>query len=85
MMNLQRTIHLDQQEFPAKLTPSRAGYSIGHWDKEVLVVQTRGFLAGILSADTNTPHSASLLVTERFALDAANGALNREFTAEDGV
>ncbi|HEY0961442.1 MAG TPA: DUF6152 family protein [Pseudomonadales bacterium] len=84
LMNLERTIHLDS-EFPADITPSRAGYSIGRWDGDVLVVETRGILAGILSADTNTPHSDELRVTERFSLDPQNGALLREFEAEDGV
>ena len=85
LMNLQRTIHLDQKEFPANLKPSRGGYSIGRWEKDVLIVETRGILAGILSADTNTPHSDKLKVTERFSIDAANGALVREYEAEDGV
>jgi Family of unknown function (DUF6152) len=85
LMNMERTIHLDQAEFPATFTPSRTGYSIGHWEQDLLVVQTRGFLAGILSADTNTPHSENLTVTERFSLDSANGALVREYTAEDGT
>lgn len=84
LMNMERTIHLDQQ-FPANIAPSRPGYSIGHWENDVLVVETRGFLAGILSADTNTPHSADLHVIERFSLDAANGALLREYTATDGT
>ena len=85
LMNLERTIHLDQRDFPAKLTPSRAGYSIGRWDNDVLIVETRGLLPGILSADANTPHSGDFRVTERFSLDPANGALLREFTAEDGT
>lgn len=85
LMNMERTIHLDQQEFPTTITPSRTGYSIGRWENDVLIVETRGLLAGILSADTNTPHSDALRVTERFTLDPANGALLREFTAEDGV
>lgn len=85
MMKLERTIHLDQTAFPATLTPSRAGYSIGHWDHDVLVVQSRGFLPGILSADTATPHSGNFTVTERFHVDPANGALVREFEAEDNV
>ncbi len=84
LMNMERTIHING-EFPATLTPSRPGYSIGRWDGDVLVVETRGFLAGILSADTNTPHSDAMHVTERFSLDPANGALLREFAAEDGV
>ena len=85
LMNLERTVHLDQRDFPANLTPSRAGYSIGRWDNDVLIVETRGLLPGILSADANTPHSGDFRVTERFSLDPANGALLREFTAEDGT
>lgn len=84
LMNLERTIHIDG-EFPANITPSRAGYSIGRWENDVLIVETRGILAGILSADTNTPHSDALRVTERFSLDPQNGALVRQFEAEDGV
>ena len=85
LMNLERTIHLDQRDFPANLTPSRAGYSTGRWENDVLIVETRGLLPGILSADANTPHSGDFRVTERFSLDPANGALLREFTAEDGT
>lgn len=84
LMNMERTIHLDQ-DFPADIVPSRPGYSIGHWENDVLIVQTRGFLAGILSADANTPHSNGFNVTERFSLDLTNGALLREFIAEDGI
>lgn len=84
LMNMERTIHIDGQ-FPASITPSRPGYSIGRWDNDVLVVETRGFLAGILSADSNTPHSTEFRVTERFSLDPQNGALVREFEAEDGI
>lgn len=83
LMNMQRTIHIDG-EFPATIEPSRPGYSIGRWEGDVLVVQTKGFLPGILSADTNTPHSGSFRVTERFSLDPQNGALVREYEAEDG-
>lgn len=85
LMNMERTIHLDQDEFPDNLDPSRSGYSIGHWEDDVLIVESRGFLPGILSADTSTPHSGSFRVTERFSLDPDNGALVREFEAEDGV
>jgi hypothetical protein len=84
LMNMERTIHIDG-EFPASLTPTRTGYSIGRWENDVLIVETRGFLPGILSADTSTPHSDAFRVTERFSLDPANGALVREFEAEDGV
>lgn len=83
LMNLERIIHLDRSDFPANITPTRAGYSIGRWEGDVLVVETRGFLPGILSADTRTPHSGAMRVTERFSLDAENGALVREYEAVD--
>lgn len=83
LMNMERTIHIGTDEFPAEIQPSRTGYSIGRWDGGVLVVRTLGFLSGILSADTRTPHSEALQVTERFSLDVENGALVREFEAVD--
>ena len=49
----------------------------------MLVVETRGFLPGILSADARTPHSGEMQVLERFSLDTENGALVREFEATD--
>ena len=83
LMNMERTIHIGEADFPATLVPSRSGYSIGRWENDVLIVETRGFLPGILSADSRTPHSAEMVVTERFSLDLANGALVREFEAVD--
>ena len=83
LMNMERTIHLDQADFPAAIEASRTGYSIGRWENDVLIVETRGFLPGILSADARTPHSAEMTVTERFTLDTTNGALVREFEAVD--
>lgn len=83
LMNLKRTIRLNE-EFPEQLESSRTGYSVGRWNDDVLVVETRAFLPGILSADTRTPHSGELHVIERFRLDPENGALIREYEATDG-
>ncbi len=82
LMNLERTIHLNET-FPERIEPSRAGYSIGRWEDDVLIVETKGFLPGILSADTRTPHSDAFRVTERFRLSAEDGALIREYEATD--
>lgn len=82
-MGLERTIHLDMDEHPEDIVPSRAGHSIGWWDGDVLVVDTVGFLPGILSADGRVPHSAELHVVERFSLDPETLALTREYVAED--
>jgi len=80
-LGLERTIHLDQGEHPAVLTPSRAGHSIGRWDNDVLVVDTTGFLPGTLRGVT--PHSEQLRVVERFSLDPTSMLLKREYTADD--
>jgi hypothetical protein len=81
-MGMQRTIHLNAAH-PERLTPTRAGHSIGRWDGDVLVVDTIGFEPGILSADARIPHSGELKVTERFELDPEKGALTRSYVAED--
>jgi hypothetical protein len=78
---LLRTIHLGMAAHPANIEPSRAGHSIGHWDNDVLVVDTIGFAPGTLAG--TTPHSDKLHVVERFSLDPAKPTLKREFTADD--
>src|SRR5688572_23018303 len=61
LMNMERTIHMNGA-FPANMLNSRTGYSIGRWENDVLIVDTIAFMPGILSADTNTPHSSSFRV-----------------------
>jgi hypothetical protein len=80
---IDRTIHLHEAQHPADIEPSVAGHSIGHWENEVLIVDTVGFAPGVLSADTLTMHSGQLHVVERFKLDAERRALRREYVAED--
>lgn len=82
-MGIERTIQLGLAEHPATIAPSVAGHSIGRWDGDVLVVDTVGFLPGILNADGRVPHSDQLHVVERFSLDPATQALRREYTAVD--
>ena len=82
-LGLERTIYLKLAAHPANITPSRAGHSIGKWDNDVLVVDTVGFLPGVLTGVT--PHSDKLHVVERFTLDAATMMLKREYTASDPV
>jgi hypothetical protein len=82
-MGLERVIDLEATGHPAEIVPSRAGHSIGHWEGDTLVVDTVGFLPGILSADGRLPHGEGLHVVERFTLDADGRALSREYAAED--
>jgi hypothetical protein len=82
-MDLARVIHLDQKVPSANVKPSRAGYSIGHWEGDVLVVETTHFLPGVLNADARVLHGAKLHVTERFELDTTGKKLTRRYEAVD--
>ena len=39
---------MNLKQHPPNVTPTRAGHSIGRWEGDVLVVDTVGFLPGIL-------------------------------------
>ena len=78
-----RQVFTDGRGHPKDPDPLFNGHSIGHWEGDVLVVNTTGFLPGFL----NTPvrNSDKLSVTEKFTLDTAKLALTRTYSAEDPV
>jgi hypothetical protein len=82
-MDLARTVHLDRATPPKGQPLSRSGYSVGRWDGDVLVVQTTGFLPGVLNADARILHGAQLRVTERYELDPSTHKLTRRYEAVD--
>jgi hypothetical protein len=65
LANQSRRIHLDDREFPADYPNQRVGYSIGHWDDDTLVIETR------LVTEWHAPrwpHSDQFHVVERWSL-----------------
>lgn len=82
-LGLERTIHMNLGEHPADIEPSRAGHSIGHWEGDVLVVDTVGFSPGVLSPPIL--NSDQLHVVERFSLDPEKMTLMRSYVATDPV
>ena len=80
-MNLKRTVFMNMKQHPANIKPTRAGHSIGRWDGDTLVVDTVGFLPGVLNGTTR--HGSKLHVTERFTLDPKTWELKRTWEAED--
>jgi hypothetical protein len=78
-----RTIHMNVTGHPANIEGSRAGHSIGRWEKDVLIVDTVGFAPGVLSPPIM--NSDKLHVVERFSLDPVKLLLTRSYTAEDPV
>jgi hypothetical protein len=82
-LGLRRTIYMNMKEHPKNAKPSRAGHSIGRWEKDTLVVDTVGFMPGVLNAPVR--HSDQLHVVERFTLDPATMQLRRAYEAKDPV
>jgi hypothetical protein len=78
-----RTVHLNMDNHPETIEPSRGGHSIGRWDGDVLIVDTIGFAPGVLSPPVL--NSTELHVVERFSLETDPIALVREYAAEDPV
>jgi hypothetical protein len=80
-LGVERTVYLTMTEHPDAIEPTLAGHSIGHWEDDVLVVDTVGFAPGLLNS--RMPHSDQLHVVERFSLDSEKNQLRREYTAND--
>jgi len=80
-MNLKRTVYMNLKQHPANVKPTRAGHSIGRWEGDTLVVDTVGFLPGVLNGTTR--HGEKLHVVERFTLDPKTWQLSRTWEAED--
>ncbi len=59
-----RQIFMDGRALESDPNPSFMGYSIGHWDKDTLVVESAGFNARTWIHD-GYPHTEALHMTER--------------------
>jgi len=83
-LDAQRIVYLEATH-PADLEPSLHGHSIGHWEDDVLVVDTIGFAPHAEGIGFGMPSSASKHLVERFALEADRQHLRYEVTVEDPV
>jgi hypothetical protein len=61
-----RQIYLDGRELEAAPNPSWMGYSVGHWDKDTLVVESFGFNDRTWLDHDGHPHTEALRMTERY-------------------
>jgi len=62
-----RQVFLDGRPLPDDPNPDWMGYSIGHWDKDTLVIESAGFNDRTWLDDQGHPHSEALHVTERLS------------------
>lgn len=82
--NQPRTVYLNEKTQPPDIYPSFNGHSIGHWDGDVLVVDTVGF-NGRGSVLAGVPKSTQTHITERFSWSADGKTMSAEITTEDPV
>jgi hypothetical protein len=61
-----RQIFLDGRQLPHDPNPSWMGYSVGHWEKDTLVVESAGFNDRTWLDFAGHPHTEALKMTERF-------------------
>ena len=64
--NLWRQVFLDGRQFAEDLNPSWLGYSIGKWDGDTLVVESKGFNGKTWLDQAGKPTTEALHVTERY-------------------
>src|ERR1700682_6241191 len=65
--NLHRQIYTDGRRLPKEFDyPAFLGYSVGHWERDVFVVETAGFNDKTRLDLMGHPHSEALRITERF-------------------
>jgi hypothetical protein len=77
-----RTIFTDGRNLPEDPSPAWLGYSIGHWEGDVLVVNTAGFNDRAWLDFSGHPQTESLRVTEHF-LRRDFGHMELEMTLDD--
>jgi hypothetical protein len=81
--NLHRQVFTDGRKFPAEFDlPAYLGYSVGHWEGETFVIETRGFNDRTPLDAVGHPRSEAMHVTERFHRRDF-GHLDTEMTFDD--
>src|SRR5215467_11856420 len=77
-----RQIFLDGRPFPADMNPTWNGYSVGHWEGDTLVVETRGFRDNLWIDMNGSSMSDVAKMTERIRRPNF-GSLDIELTVDD--
>jgi hypothetical protein len=77
-----RVVHMDQTKHPDDLLPTWWGHSIGHWEKDTLVIDTVGYNEKFWFDSRGTPHTDKLHTIERWTR-INYGTLVNEFTIDD--
>lgn len=81
-LNIWRQIFTDGRDFPEDPVPTWMGYSVGRWEADALVVETRGFNGRVWLDLGGLPTTESLRVVERFRRRDF-GHIDLEITIDD--
>ena len=81
----QRVIHLDQDRIPENAPDSPLGYSIGHWEGDVLVVETAhvDYPYFDINGLEGAPQGPGARFTERYYLGEDGSELHMDITITD--
>ena len=82
-MDQERVVHMDGRPHPDASERSHEGHSIGWWEDDTLVVDTRNFADHRSPYQNGIPSGAQKHVVERFRLNESGTGMNVEFTLED--
>ncbi len=77
-----RQIFIDGRPFPQDMNPTWNGYSVGHWEGDVLVVETRGFRDDLWADTWGSPMSDVAKMTEKIRRPNF-GTMQIELTIDD--
>jgi len=79
----QRTVYMDGRAHPDASVLTHEGHSIGRWEGNVLVIDTRNFAYHRSPYQNGTPSGPEKHVVERYRLDQGGTRMDVEFTLED--
>jgi hypothetical protein len=77
-----RQVYLDGRKLPQDPAPAWNGYSVGHWEKDALVIDTIGFRDDLWLDMRGNPLTSAARLTERIRRPSF-GALEIELTVDD--
>lgn len=79
----ERTVYMDGRSHPEASERFVTGHSIGHWEGDVLVVDTRNFIDHRSPYQIGVPSGGQKHVVERYRLSEDGTRIIVEFTLED--
>ncbi len=80
-----RLIHTRRAAAGQSEDRTQMGYSVGHWEGDTLVIETKGVSDTAIFDEIGTPHSDQMKVTERIRKVEGGKTLEVTFTFEDPV